>query len=241
MKVTKYRVVDPRITWINDVDAKYSGADDILQGVIQKLSATYNEYLLEEYAIPESWDKSLRSGLLRKFIDNGMIKMEVIEEKDDSNGIDPIYANPYNQKPIKEIENETKKTIDWNSLTLEEKRKMLENEEEIEKSEITRKIVKENKIKNLKTKKVKKTKVKNVIKKIDVENNKEKINAIANNATADNRVENKLDSFNNLKYQQKLQFISTCDDIKLLDEIISSDNTDMILIRAMKRRKLLSK
>lgn len=159
MKITKYKVVDQRIRFINDVDAIYQASDDVYKGVIQKLSATYGDYLEEERAITDQWQNSLKNGLLKKYLNEGMIIAVEVEESTSVSKQEELNANPYKQKtltrddPYKDppsrdtvtaISSSDKiasisavdTTVDWNKLSIEDKRKLMAIEEQKENERI---------------------------------------------------------------------------------------------------------
>lgn len=143
MKKTCYKVVYPGIRYIPDINAIYSAVDKTKQGIIQNLSATLNEYLCEEYAIADEFQKSLKGGLLRKWIDEGKIVEELVEDTKPTKSFDPYTQKPMEIEEDNDIslyqnsENTVKKavidrpspTINWDTLTIEEKRTLMRNEE----------------------------------------------------------------------------------------------------------------
>ena len=106
----KYKVVDRRISYIPDIWASYrnKGNDPkAVGGVRQALSATYNDYLLiDEYADQESFEVSLKSGILRKFIDQGLIVEEDVESKKVNKLATVLASNPFERKSVKSMEAE---------------------------------------------------------------------------------------------------------------------------------------
>jgi hypothetical protein len=155
MKTLKYKVTDQRVRYISDVDALYGSPDSDNTGkvgIIQKLSAEYGKYLDESVAITEQFQRSLQSGCLRKFID-ATPPLIVVEEVDSSKNktagvVDAINSNPYNIAPLKEVigddglvsgiktVSEETRVVDWNKLTIEEKRALMKSEEVKEKERI---------------------------------------------------------------------------------------------------------
>ena len=302
-KVTKYLVADQRLRWINDIDAIYGGSDRVKLGVIEKLLATNGEYLQEESAVAGSFQESLRSGLLKSYIEKGMIKVVQVEEKERANA-DVFDANPYAQKDsLKSMIDEIKigpkvdttppeSPKNWDNLSFEEKKKLMVIEEQkeaerkrqseesqsvrdwnkmtrAEKEEAMEEFRKQNtpkpkKEKRLISKKTEKTvenailgkvkvvkgqKVKKgqIVQGVESEEGRTTICSVtaSPDAVGDTIGQEKealtFNEFDSLKYQDKLVFISKTMDVVLLGEIMQKSQSDMILVRAMKRKAVLDK
>lgn len=81
--VLKYKVINPYLKEIKDIDImvpKYSGSP---VSIIQPLSCNYGEFLDVSNADAEGFQASLTNGLLKKFIKEGHI--ELVEVDDDNN------------------------------------------------------------------------------------------------------------------------------------------------------------
>lgn len=79
--VKKYKVVDSRLQFINDVDASYDDGNRAAVTIVQPIGVSCGQIIQEEFADVEMWNKSLRTGLIRKFINDGLIKEVYIDDK----------------------------------------------------------------------------------------------------------------------------------------------------------------
>ena len=136
MMIKKFKVVHPGVRFIDDIRALYTmGSDKACLGTIQALSATQGEYLDEDIAIEGTFETSLRKGLLCKFLSEGKVIEEMVEETKGEGPRDP-YAHVDLPREGEEEKNYVipnkeigSPTIDWNKLTFEEKKKMMIGEE----------------------------------------------------------------------------------------------------------------
>ena len=132
--VKKYKVVHPGVRFILDVREMIVESTKEGKGMLQPLSATCGEYLDEKVAIKAEFNDSLNNGLLGKFISEGKIVPEMVEESREEGPKDP-YANinlPREQdEEISFIKPNvpTTQTHDWNKMTIEQKRSLMRNEE----------------------------------------------------------------------------------------------------------------
>lgn len=261
MKKIKYKVVYPGIKYIADIDAIYSGSDKTLQGIIQPLSVTTGEYIEESYAVTDSFRKSLEGGILARWIDKGYVVKEIVEEKDHNSdeNIDPYAQSSSLLKTriehldptMSDLDNSVDSVIDWNKLTIEQKRKLMINEEIKEKEK--KEVIDWNKL-TFEEKKALMAEEENRINRLP----EPVIDIKATREAKDNHIKSKklkvkkgivekkgvkkivkqvlnYDAFNALKYQDKLISISQETNVELLEEIIAKSTQDMIKTRAAKR------
>lgn len=218
----KYKVVDPRVRFIADIPSlnamRGGGSKPACELYSDQLNASFGEFLDEDSAEQEKFEMSLRKGLLRKFIDNGLI--EVVDVKEETaKGLDAILKNnPFIKRkdiePSKEVDVVTVGN-DWNKMTHAEKRALLDAEDE----QIAKKKAEEEAL-------------------IAVE--KAEITA-KQEAETKSEAALTIELFNKLKYQDKLKAIAKCEDQALLTVIANSEKQgSMLYNRASTRISKLS-
>jgi hypothetical protein len=255
----KYLVVNPYLTEIKDIEARlFKGTVPV--NIVQPLGCNYDCYLAEDEADPASFQLSLTSGLLGKFIKEGHIK--VVEVNGLGVGVtklDTKVINP-NIEKIEKVEVESKGKQDLNAFIKENN---LNTDKIIEylKNHLSEFMLKSDLDKQLRYAKVRLDGAEIIGDDKEIEFWSQKLNSLTSQMNDINKVvvnkgeiekvaekvveaigENlkiSYDEFKNYKYQQKLNFIKHTTFVGILDSIIANEKSSLLVNTATTRKEQL--
>lgn len=257
----KYLVVNPYLTEIKDIESRlFPGKVPV--NIVQPLGCNHNEYLHTDEADPASFQLSLTSGLLSKFIKEGHIKVVTEDDLKVEVKTSNIKEEKIEVKPkIKQDSNTDKHDLNVFDLNAFVK----ENNLSIDKIvDYLRKYLSDFMLKSDLDKQIRYAKVRLDGAEI-IGDNKEiefwsqKLNTLNNLntlvtekdqpaqtesivKTVEEPKEFVLNDFLNLKYQDKLNFIKTTNNLEALDIVINTQGIPKtFIVTAVNRKKQLEK
>jgi len=226
--VKKYKVVDKRLQFINDIDGTYDDPSKPAVKLVQPISVNFGQYIDESLADSEMWHKSLTGGTLKKFIKEGLIKIVYLNEEIGEEVSKEAYENflktgEANTSEVSKIA----KLLNDRGITAEKLEKLLDSankgEEKVNSSAVV-------------TQGTQRTGVL-----VEDTNKEEKVSSSVKviNTPPKENCSQEYEQYSKLPYQARLKSIPSISDINLLKEILQKDKKTLIIKTVNARLKNL--
>lgn len=231
--IKKYKVVNPDLKEINDIETKSSDSQRPAVDIIQNLNCTYNEYLDTSLAYPDSLANSLsEGGRLKYFIDNGHILEVYLDEE--GNEI-PASAVQKEQEVKEQMDIQV---ADFMNLLKDNNVNFQDLISAIGASKTLNKPVELSKTLPTKRKYTKKSdKNKQVNLEVVPPTTQVAIESTSNvlDNVIDSMKDDLLNEYKELKYQDRIQFLKELDDKYTLQEILKIETSSLLKSIALKQ------